>query len=185
MKRNVWMACVAAVAVFVAQSTVAEAARPAPRTKRYDNAYQAPARATGMGMGAGHKMAGCGLGSMVVETSDKWSQVGAAFLNGTGMQTFAISFGTSNCTEDGLSAANKEKDAFVEANFMDLRRDVAAGEGEYLASLASLYGCRGDSAKNFANALRAHQDVVFQSTPEQATGVINGVVALEKVGCGA
>jgi hypothetical protein len=74
-------------------------------------------------------MAGCGLGSMVVQDTGKWAQVGAAFLNGTGMQTFGISFGPSNCTEDGVASASREKDAFVEANLADIRRVVSVGSG--------------------------------------------------------
>src|SRR5690606_41272751 len=59
-----------------------------------------------------HRMAGCGLGSMLIEDNSKWPQVGASLLNGTGFQSIAISFGTSNCTEDGAVQASREKEAF-------------------------------------------------------------------------
>jgi hypothetical protein len=115
-------------------------------------------------------MAGCGLGSLVVEDRSKWAQVASAFLNGTGVQTFGISFGTSNCTEDGVAQMSREKDAFVEANLSDIRRDVAAGEGEYLSSLNSLYGCQEAS---FTEALRNEQNL--------DAGSINQVAA--SLGC--
>lgn len=40
--------------------------------------------------------AGCGLGSMIIQENTKVMQVLAATTNGTGVQTFGISTGTSN-----------------------------------------------------------------------------------------
>jgi hypothetical protein len=174
------MKVLALVAMAVLVSSAAEAAprkKAAPaRTNTYDS-YEAPSAS-----GGGQRMAGCGLGSMVVENNDKWSQVAAAFLNGTGFQTFGISFGTSNCTEDGVASASREKDAFVEANIADLRRDVAIGEGEYLSSLASFYGCEGEKVDAFGAALHRNLDRLEVSGSE-ASRVIDAVVAQEAVGC--
>lgn len=175
------MKVLALVAMAVLVSSAAEAAprrKAAPARNTYDS-YEAP---RAFGGGSGQRMAGCGLGSMVVENNDKWSQVAAAFLNGTGFQTFGISFGTSNCTEDGVASASREKDAFVEANIADLRRDVAIGEGEYLSSLASFYGCQGEKADAFGAALHKNQDRLEVSGAE-ASRVIDAVVAQEAVGC--
>lgn len=133
--------------------------------------------------GGVHRMAGCGLGSMVIEDGTKWAQVGAAFLNGTGFQTFGITFGTSNCTEDGVSSASREKDAFVEANLADIRRDVAVGNGAYLSSLASLYGCEGASAANFEKALFNNREKVLNSSSESASQVIDQVVVDARAAC--
>ncbi len=128
-------------------------------------------------------MAGCGLGSMVVRENNKWAQVGAAFLNGTGFQTFGITFGTSNCTEDGVASAAREKEAFVESNLADIRRDVSVGSGEYLSSLASFYGCKGENTAAFGRALQKHQDQVVGASAEDATRVIDTVVTEEKASC--
>lgn len=100
-----------------------------------------------------HRMAGCGLGSQAFDKDDKWSQVGASLLNFTGGQSFAISFGTSNCTYDGVAHASLEKEVFVEANLADLSRDIAVGEGEHVFALAKLYGCEGDARLAFANQM--------------------------------
>jgi len=127
-----------------------------------------------------HKMAGCGLGSMVVEDSSKWSQVLAATLNGTGMQTFGISFGTSNCTEDGVMQASKEKEAFIEANVVELRRDLALGQGEYLSALGSLYGCSGEANQGFMKTISLKQQSIFQqnqSTEESLRVMDNTLLA--------
>lgn len=167
------------ILAFVCAALIAGNAYAAPKKKpaRYES-YSAPAAASG-----GHRMAGCGLGAMVVEDSGKWAQVGAAFLNGTGMQTFGITFGTSNCTEDGVAEASREKDAFVEANYADLRHDLSVGSGAYLSSLASLYGCKGEAALSFGAALRKHQEKVLGASAEDASRVIDAAVAAEQAGC--
>jgi hypothetical protein len=166
-----WMISMAAL--FVAGS-----AEAAPRRQqRAQPAYSAP-------KSGGQNQAGCGLGSMAIEDNSKWAQVGAAFLNSTGMQTFAISFGTSNCSEDGVASASREKDAFVEANFADIRRDLSVGGGDYLSSLASLYGCKEASqAESFHRALHKHRNEVLGSTPEAASKTIDQAVAAESVSC--
>ena len=128
-------------------------------------------------------MAGCGLGSMVVGENSKWAQVGAAFLNGTGFQTFGITFGTSNCTEDGVATASREKDAFVEANIADIRRDISVGSGEYLSSLASFYGCKGNDSAAFGKALRKHQDRIQAAPVQGASRVIDSAVSEEHAAC--
>jgi hypothetical protein len=131
----------------------------------------------------GQNMAGCGLGSLAIQDNSKWSQVGAGLLNATGFQTFAITFGTSNCTEDGVATASREKDAFVEANIADIRRDLAVGEGEYLSSLASYYGCKGALSASFGRALRKHQDKVLTAPAGEASRVIDSAVIEENAGC--
>ena len=156
---------VLALGLIVAVSAdAAERRRAAPRS----SGYSAPASSGG---GGGQRMAGCGLGSTVIESNDTWSQVAAAFLNGTGFQTFAISFGTSNCTEDGVASASREKDAFVEANLAELRHDVAAGQGEYLTTAAGLFGCQ---AQDFS----VDREAFLKADAEEAVQI------MEKASCG-
>ena len=170
---NVAICALAALAVV---GTAQAAPKTKPRSASFD--AESPRRAA-----AGQNMAGCGLGSIAIQDNTKWSQVAAAFLNGTGVQTSGITFGTSNCTEDGVASASREKDAFVEANIADLRRDVAVGSGSYLASLASLYGCKGEAAASFGSALHKNQSVIQNAQPESASGVIDSVVKAENVSC--
>lgn len=146
--------CVVALGIVVAVGSA-----DASGKRRNSGSSQPMKRAS---MASGQRMAGCGLGSMVVEDDSKWSQVGASLLNGTGMQSFAISFGTSNCTEDGAVNASREKEAFTEANLADLRKDVAVGSGEYLAALASLYNCQGENSQVFMSKLSESRESIFQ-----------------------
>lgn len=96
----------------------------------------------------GYGMAGCGLGSLVFQTDNStFKQILASTTNNILVpQTFAITTGTSNCTAGGVLKSEKEQAAFVEVNFRDLKRDMAAGGGEFLNSFGTLLGCE-DSAK--------------------------------------
>lgn len=89
--------------------------------------------------GQGYGMAGCGLGSIVFGSKPGMIQIVAATLNGTGYQTFAISTGTSNCTEGGVFGQTNQ---YIEANKYALEKDLVRGEGETLASLSSLMECQ-------------------------------------------
>lgn len=87
---------------------------------------------------------GCGLGKLA------WSdykgqkeiapQVFMVTTNGTGMNTFAISSGTSGCTNDGKIMSEHKTAVFASLNFEALSAEMAQGQGEHLASLASLMG---------------------------------------------
>ena len=61
--------------------------------------------------------------------------VAAAF-----MQTFGISSGTSNCTNNGQIVKNEQVNVFASINFENLSQEMAQGQGEHLASLATLIG---------------------------------------------
>jgi len=80
---------------------------------------------------ADYGMAGCGLGTYVIKGNGK-GQILAATTNGTsGNQTFGITFGTSNCTADGVVKAENEREAFVDASKSELMGDISNGEGSY------------------------------------------------------
>jgi hypothetical protein len=88
-----------------------------------------------------YKMAGCGLGSMLIK-DDGFIQVFAVTTNNTfANQTFGITFGTSNCTKSGVVRVDREQEAFVEANLDNLSRDMVSGGGEYLMAFSQLLGC--------------------------------------------
>jgi len=179
MKKIILMVGVLCLSVGAAEASSKRKAKPKPKASGgYQSSYEEPRAPRAAMKSAGHSMAGCGLGSMVIEDQTKWAQVGAAFLNGTGVQTFGISFGTSNCTEDGVASASKERDVYVESNFSEIRRDIAMGEGEYLSGLAQVYGC---DANGFSSALKKNQSKI--SEPSSAVNEINAILASESVNC--
>ena len=97
--------------------------------------------------------AGCGLGSLVIKQNTKVMQVLAATTNGSfGSQTFGITFGTSNCSANGLVQNDKQIQYFVEVNQAELTREMAQGHGEKMTTLAALNGCNTEAEINAFNA---------------------------------
>jgi Protein of unknown function (DUF3015) len=95
-------------------------------------------------LAASDNVGGCGVGSKLFDgESGVGPQIFAATTNGsTGNQTFGISSGTLGCTDDGVVHSNWKTTLFIENNKSKLARDMSAGSGETLASLAHLLGIR-------------------------------------------
>lgn len=121
------------------------------------------ANATSKAHRAPYGMAGCGLGSLIVKTNSKGPQIGAAFLNATGYQTFGISSGTSNCKLSKDDIAKVEQEVFMEVNLASLAKDAAQGQGEHLSAFAEILGCgQGESLSLFNDLSRSNYDAIFQ-----------------------
>jgi Protein of unknown function (DUF3015) len=97
---------------------------------------------------------GCGLGKLAWNDykgqKEIAPQVLMATTNGTfGSQTFGISTGTSGCTNDGKIMADQKTTVFASLNFEALSAEMAQGQGEHLASLASLMGVPAENQPAF------------------------------------
>ena len=108
---------------------------------------------------------GCGLGKLAwgdyKGQKEIAPQVMMVTTNGTGMNTFAISSGTSGCTNDGKIMSEHKVTVFTAANFENLSQEMAQGGGENLASLATLLGVPAN-----------HQSEFFAMTQNQYTALI-------------
>jgi Protein of unknown function (DUF3015) len=96
---------------------------------------------------------GCGLGKLAWMDYGSQKQIAPqvmmATTNGTfGSQTFGISSGTSGCTNDGVIMKNKHVNMASRA-FESLAQDMAQGQGEHLASLATLLGVPEEAQPEF------------------------------------
>jgi hypothetical protein len=143
------------------------------------------------GMQAGLAMAtnpdtgpGCGLGKLL------WSdykhqkniapQVMMVTTNGTGMNTFAISSGTSGCTNDGKVMAEYKATVFMASNFENLSQEMAQGRGEHLASLASLMDVPANyQGEFFAMTQSQYADLIREgkASPVAMVKAINDAIA--------
>lgn len=128
---------------------------------------------------ANYGMAGCGLGSMLIDKSG--SQVSAATTNGTGSQIFGITTGTSNCTDDGVAINDREQELFTEANFEVLKQEIAMGQGENLLALASLMGCDEAQSQVFTSSLQARGNDIVSDTPQGLLFSIRAVEANQNI----
>ncbi len=112
----------------------------------------------------GYGSAGCGLGSLAFPQDEAFPQILAATTNGTfGSQTFGITFGTSNCSSEGLVKLSMERDAFIEANYRDLSKDVAMGKGQFVENLSKLYGYTSQNSIVFVSKLQKSYTKIFGS----------------------
>ena len=92
-------------------------------------------------------------------------QVLGATTNGTsGNQTFAITSGTSGCTQDGVVTSSWKTAAFIDGNMNKLALDMSRGEGESLSSLAALVGVSADDSSAFRASLQQNFDGIFSSS---------------------
>src|SRR5690242_10142743 len=85
--------------------------------------------------------AGCGLGTQLMTgKSGIFSHLLATYTNGLlGNQTFGITSGTLGCNGNSQVTADADLTKFASTNLDQLAAEMAAGEGEALTSLASLY----------------------------------------------
>lgn len=118
---------------------------------------------SGSAFAAGYGDAGCGLGSLAFGSEQGAVQVLAATLNGTGIQTFGITTGTSNCNPAGLVKLDKEREEFAQSNYSTLVKEMAMGEGENLDTLASLYGCSEESHTEFGSLTQENFGSIVKS----------------------
>lgn len=113
-----------------------------------------------------HPMAGCGLGYLLLSNkeNDKVMQVLGSTTNGTfGSQTFGISSGTSGCTQDGAVKVARAAEIFAEVNLDSLRRDIAAGQGEYVNAFASLLSANTEKQAQLVSYLHENYGKLFPS----------------------
>lgn len=117
---------------------------------------------------ADYGAAGCGLGSLAFKKNDM-TQVLAATTNGTfGSQTFGMTFGTSGCNNQGLVKIGMARQSYIEANYRDLSRDAARGNGEYVTNLAKLYGYTPENAWQFTQLLQKNHTAIFANNDVKA-----------------
>ncbi len=110
---------------------------------------------------AKYGMAGCGIGSLIIKENGFAQVVAATTNNIYGNQTSGITTGSLGCTADGVVKSDKEQEIFVHMNIDSLEQEMAAGKGEKLNTLATLFGCPKDSQKNFANMTQKKYGTLF------------------------
>jgi hypothetical protein len=116
-------------------------------------------------------MAGCGLGSMAFGKDNGKIQIVAATLNGTGVQTFGITSGTSNCVDNGAMASAM----YIAVNQEALKKDIARGSGESLNGLSQIMKCGDQTALN--SALQKNFNTIFPSDGVKSDEITKNIVS--------
>ena len=129
---------------------------------------------------------GCGLGTMLFKgQSGIGPQVLAVTTNGTsGNQTFGITSGTLGCTQDGVVQPPAEVRILLMSSLDGLAADVARGQGETLASRASLLAIDEADQPRVLGSQHGNLLRIFpneQVTADQVISSINAVMAEDEV----
>jgi len=112
---------------------------------------------------SGYGDAGCGPGSLVYGKKRDGAQLLAAMMDPTGsMHSTAITFGTSNCGADKMTRLQRERETFASINYNSLVKEMAAGEGENLENLASMFGCSQDSYGDFGTVVQENFSTIVK-----------------------
>lgn len=113
---------------------------------------------------------GCGLGKVVFDNQPKsilMQHFGST--SNVPSQPFAISSGTSGCTNNGMIVQHEVVTVFVSQNVDHVSQDMARGRGEYLSSLATLMGIPPDrQTEFFILAQELFRDMMQRQTSSDA-----------------
>jgi hypothetical protein len=140
----------------------------------------------GSAFAAGNTNTGCGLGTVIfkdVQNQSTLVQIVAATTNGTfGNQTFGISSGTSECTQPKNVVRSERLNEFVQANLDELARDISAGKGETLSTVAELMGVPSAQRDAFNKNLQAHFQQIFPAPGVEFSHVVDAIVSVSNLG---
>lgn len=120
---------------------------------------------------------GCGLGTVVMGgQSGAAPQVLAVTTNGTfGSQTFGISSGTSGCSQDGVVPTNKITMSYMEGNQSRLAREMATGQGDAVAGLASVLHVTDADMAAFSAVLKDNYGKIFARADISGMDVLSNI----------
>jgi hypothetical protein len=125
---------------------------------------------------------GCGLGTVLWGTEADGSVISQslqATTNGTfGNQTFGITSGTSGCAQPDNLIKNDRLLAFTADNLDLLARDIAAGQGETLDTVAELLEVPKAERPAFNSALQGNFDKIFVTGTETAGVVLDRIAVI-------
>ena len=128
-------------------------------------------------MAQANNIGSCGWGSKLFDgQSGIAPQVLGATTNGTsGNQTFAITSGTSGCTQDGAVRSSWKTAMFIDGNKEKLARDMSVGSGEALDSLAHLLGVQSADRAQFDRLARDNMQRIFPSSTAATEEIVSGL----------
>lgn len=126
---------------------------------------------------------GCGLGATVFrdgQANDSLLlQVVATFLNGLcGNGTFGITSGTSDCAQPAKTTSNDRLNEFAYKNLDDLARDISAGNGETVTTVAVLLDIPAESRPAFYRNLQASFTEIFPSPTVETAHVVDTITKI-------
>jgi hypothetical protein len=133
---------------------------------------------------------GCGLGKVMWEGSTNANSVGGELLISTTnntilpWQAFGITTGNFGCKNNGKLWAEQKVNMFATVNFDNLSQEMAQGQGEHLASLATLMGVPAEQQAEFYAMTQDRYNALVkagESSPVAMIKAINDAIATHPV----
>ncbi len=124
---------------------------------------------------AGDSSSGCGMGWEVAKNQSLVSSSTRAIVNATFSNTIAMTLGTSGCAKHSIVNNDAKGIHFAEANMNQLAIDMARGNGEFVTSFASVFGCQNSRA--FGSMVQANYETVLPSDSTSGVELYNNVKA--------
>jgi hypothetical protein len=120
---------------------------------------------------------GCGAGTKIWagQSGTPYKVMAATTNSSFGSQTFGISSGTLGCHQDGTVTAQNRVPMFASANLDQLSADIAAGHGDALSALASLYHVSDADRPGFYTLLQSHYREIFSSADTTSGQVVTAM----------
>ena len=130
---------------------------------------------------------GCGLGATVFKDGQANNslllQLVATFLNGLcGNGTFGITSGTSDCAPPAKTVSADRLNEFAYRNLDDLARDIAAGKGETVTTVAVLLDVPPESRPAFYKNLQARFTEIFPGPTVETAYVVDVITKIAAQG---
>jgi len=119
---------------------------------------------------------GCGVGKTVFDgDTGTGAHIGANILNSLLSQSSSQTSGTSGCDTTTQVNNEQQKEKFVASNMDSLSADMAQGEGEHLATLASLMGLAEKDYAQFYELTQTNYEKIYSSPKTDATKMLTAL----------
>ena len=122
---------------------------------------------------AADSSSGCGMGYEVAPKQSLVSSSTRSLVNGTFSNTVAMTLGTSGCAKHSIVQNDAKGIHFAEANMNVLALEMARGNGEFVTTFASVYGCNNSEA--FGSMVQSNYESVLPSANTTGVELYNNV----------
>lgn len=124
---------------------------------------------------AADSSSGCGMGYEIAPKQSLVSSSVRSIVNATFSSTIGMTMGTSGCAKHSIVKNEAKGIHFAEANMNQLAVEMARGNGEFVASFASVYGC--NNAEAFGSMVQSRYESVLPSANTSGVELYNNVKA--------
>lgn len=124
---------------------------------------------------AADSSSGCGMGYEIAPKQSLVSSSTRSIVNATFSNTIAMTLGTSGCAKHSIVKNDAKGIHFAEANMNVLALEMSRGNGEFVSSFASVYGCNNTEA--FGSMVQANYETVLPTANTSGVELYNNVLA--------